>query len=199
MGAGNTVLTDAERAFACEHHHLIYGFLSRHKLPEDDYYGAAALGYLHAVHRYLGETKLQRFSFSTIAYRAMAQSVSQYRNSLQRQTGPGNVLSLDTGGHGGQSLVCPASAIERAAYRELEETLLLHALVKELSPRQQAVVRLRLQGYGIHEVARLHTHLPYRSSQGVLPLPSALAEGTLERLPRLHVLLSHVVVPEPLL
>lgn len=157
MGPGNTVLTDAERAFACEHHHLIYGFLSRHKLPEDDYYGAAAMGYLHAVHRYLSETKLQQFSFSTIAYRAMAQSISQYRHSLQRQAGTGDMLSLDTGGHDGQPLVCPVSAIERAAYRQLEETLLLHALVKELSPRQQEVVQLRLQGYGIHEVAQLQS------------------------------------------
>lgn len=154
MSTGNGILTDVEREFASEHHQLIYGFLNRHALPEEDYYGVAAMGYLHAVHRYLGEAKLQRFSFSTIAYRAMAQSVSRYRRGLQRQAGAGNVLSLDTGGTTGGPIGCPASAMEQTAYVELEENLLLHALVKELSPRQWEVVQLRLQGYGIHEVAQ---------------------------------------------
>lgn len=155
MITGNDVLTDLERKFACEHHQLIYGFLNRHMLPEDEYYGVAALGYLHAVHRYLDESELQRFSFSTIAYRAMAQSVSQYRRSLQRQACPDGTLSLDTDGYTGRSPGFAASATEQAAYAELEERLLLHALVKELSPRQNEVVRLRLLGYGIHEVAQL--------------------------------------------
>lgn len=155
MSTGNGALTDLEREFACEHHQLIYGFLNRHMLPEDEYYGVAALGYLHAVHRYLDEAELQRFSFSTIAYRAMAQSVSQYRRSLQRQAGSGDTLSLDTGGCTGRLPGFAVSAAEQAAYVELEENLMLHTLVKELSPRQYEVVRLRLLGYGIHEVAQL--------------------------------------------
>lgn len=85
----------------------------------------------------------------------MAQSISRYSRELQKQAGSRDVLSLDTGGHNGQPLGYPAPAAEQAAYTELEEKLLLHTLVKELSPRQCEVVQLRLQGYGIHEVAQL--------------------------------------------
>lgn len=154
MIIGSFILTEQEQQFACEHHQLIYGFLNRHGLPESDYYGAAALGYLRAVHRYMDSVELKRFSFSTVAYRAMSQSVSRYRCSLSRQTGAGNTLSMDTGGIDAAPLHCGISAAERAAYEELEEALLLHALIQRLSPGQAEVVRLRLQGYGIQEIAR---------------------------------------------
>lgn len=85
MSAAGPVLSDVERRFASEHHQLIYGFLNKHALAEDEYYGVAALGFLRAVHSYLTKAELRRFSFSTIAYRAMSQSVSQYRRSLKRQ------------------------------------------------------------------------------------------------------------------
>jgi RNA polymerase sigma factor (sigma-70 family) len=148
------VLSDVERQFASEHHQLIYGFLNKHALAEGEYYDVAAPGFLRAVHNYLTKAELRRFSFSTIAYRAMSQSVSQYRRSLKRQTGLADVLSLDTGGIDGRPLATGLSAAERAAYTELEENLLLHALIKKLPPWHSEVVRLRLLGYGIHEIAQ---------------------------------------------
>ena len=154
MSAAGPVLSDVERRFASEHHQLIYGFLNKHSLAEDEYYGVAALGFLRAVHSYLTKAELRRFSFSTIAYRAMSQSVSQYRRSLKRQVGFADALSLDTGGIDGRPLATGLSAAERAAYTELEEDLLLHALIKKLPPGHSEVVRLRLLGYGIHEIAQ---------------------------------------------
>lgn len=154
MIATGSVLSDAERQFASEHHQLIYGFLNKYALAEDDYYGVAALGFLRAVHKYLTKAELRRFSFSTIAYRAMFQSVSQYRRSLKRQPGFADALSLDTGGIDGRPLATGLPAAERAAYVELEENLLLHALIKKLPPGHSEVVRLRLLGYGIHEIAQ---------------------------------------------
>lgn len=154
MSAAGPVLSDVERRFASEHHQLIYGFLNKHALAEDEYYGVAALGFLRAVHSYLTKAELRRFSFSTIAYRAMSQSVSQYRRSLKRQVGFADALSLDTGGIDGRPLATGLSAAERAAYTELEEDMLLHALIKKLPPGHSEVVRLRLLGYGIHEIAQ---------------------------------------------
>lgn len=154
MGAAGPGLSDMERQFASEHHQLIYGFLNKHALAEDEYYGVAALGFLRAVHNYLTKAELRRFSFSTIAYRAMSQSVSQYRHSLKRQAGFADALSLDTGGIDGRPLATGLSAAERAAYTELEEELLLHALITKLPPGHSEVVRLRLLGYRIHEIAQ---------------------------------------------
>lgn len=154
MSNGIPVLSDSERQFASEHHQLIYGFLNKYALAEDDYYGVAALGYLRAVHKYLTKAELRRFSFSTIAYRSMLQSISQYRRSLKRSVCAVGALSLDTGGIGGHPLDPGLSTAERAAYMEMEENLLLHALVKKLPPGHSEVVRLRLLGYGIHEIAQ---------------------------------------------
>mgnify|MGYP003278939660 FL=1 len=154
MSAAGPVLSDVERRFASEHHQLIYGFLNKHALAEDEYYGVAALGFLRAVHNYLTKAELKRFSFSTIAYRAMSQSISQYRRSLKRQVGFADALSLDTGGIDGRPFATGLSAAERAAYTELEEDLLLHALITKLPPGHSEVVRLRLLGYGIHEIAQ---------------------------------------------
>jgi len=127
------ILTDRERQFASEHHQLIYGFLNKHGLPESDYYGVAALGYLRAVHRYLDNAGLNRFSFSTVAYRAMSQSVSQHRRGLNRPPGVGNPLSMDTGDIDGAPLNCGISAVERVAYEELEERLRVAKVSEKLT------------------------------------------------------------------
>lgn len=48
-------LTEAQRRFAAQYHALIYGFLLEKKLEIREYYDIAAIGYLHAVQRYLYE------------------------------------------------------------------------------------------------------------------------------------------------
>ena len=42
-------LTEQESAFAAENHSLIFRFLSRKGLPEDEYYDVVAFGYLNGV------------------------------------------------------------------------------------------------------------------------------------------------------
>ena len=45
-------LTEQESAFAAENHSLIFRFLSRKGLPEDEYYDVVAFGYLNGVKKY---------------------------------------------------------------------------------------------------------------------------------------------------
>ena len=61
-----------ESAFAEKYHHLIYAFLSKHKLPVDEFYDIAVFGYLRAVRKYLARPELrEQYKFSTIAYRSV--------------------------------------------------------------------------------------------------------------------------------
>ena len=55
----NLPLTEAESEFAAEHHSVIYGYLRKAGLPEDDFYDVVVFGYLRAVRKYLARPELQ--------------------------------------------------------------------------------------------------------------------------------------------
>ena len=62
-------LTEQESAFAAEHHSLIYRFLSKKGLSEDEYYDIVVFGYLNGVRKYFRRAELrQQYSFTTLAW-----------------------------------------------------------------------------------------------------------------------------------
>lgn len=48
-------LDDKQRAFAEQHHRLIYSFLNQNGLDENDFYDIAAIGYLKSIKKYFDE------------------------------------------------------------------------------------------------------------------------------------------------
>ena len=50
----NLPLTEAEAEFAAEHHSVIYGYLRKAGLPEDDFYDVVVFGYLRAANTWPG-------------------------------------------------------------------------------------------------------------------------------------------------
>lgn len=72
-------LTEKERSFAEVHHDMIYRFLTHFHLSETDYYDIVVFGYLAAVQEYVSLEHLQGYSFSTIAWMQMLNSLSEYR------------------------------------------------------------------------------------------------------------------------
>lgn len=72
----NDPLSDEERIFAELHNNLIYGFLHKFKLPIDDWYGVAAVGYLKAVKKWFARSDLHVYSFSTIAFNNMRSEIN---------------------------------------------------------------------------------------------------------------------------
>lgn len=147
------VLTDAERDFAAKHHPLIYAFLNREGLPEDEFYGVAALGYLEAVHHYLCDPWEKQCAFSTLACKSMRAHIADEQRTRSRQKRYAELVSLETGGAGGSPLYQRLPFREDVLFRELEERLLLHALVERLAPDQYAFVRLRMAGFSVREIA----------------------------------------------
>ena len=143
-------LTQEERRFAADNHRLIHAYLLRRGVPEEDYYGAAALGYLDAVRRYLSEPMLRRHALATIANRAMRRCVSHAMRARYGRRHQLQTVSLDTGGTDGG----PLSALgDLRADEKLEEVLLLHALAEKLPQQQYELVLLRLSGYSVREIA----------------------------------------------
>lgn len=132
-------LTEKQRRFAAENHELIHSFLNRWGWDEREYYDIAAFGYLSAVRRYLSQSELRRHAFSTIAWRAMGQSIASFRRAEARRR---NTERRYT------------AAVQRTdPMEELEARLFLHDLAFTASPEQYQLASLRLQGYTLVELA----------------------------------------------
>lgn len=133
-------LTETQRQFAADNHDLIYSFLQERAL-DMDCYGAAAMGYLRAVQRYLTEQHLRRYHFSTVAWRAMWQSVIASRRTEERHR------------------ECERRYWEQhqppEPFEELDAKLLLHRLAAASSREQYAIMVMRLQGHSIAEIAHI--------------------------------------------
>lgn len=143
-------LTSEEQRFAAEHHRLIPAYLIRRGLPIDEYYTVAALGYLDAVHRYCSQPALQRHAFSTVAGWAMRQSVSHDLRARHGRRHRIETVSLETGGVDGMPLT---GIPDRDEEQEIEKLLLLHALSTSITAQQFKLVRFRLAGYSVREIA----------------------------------------------
>ena len=133
-------LSPEQRQFAAAQHNLIYTYLSEKGLYHGDYYDIAAFGYLRAVKRYLTEPHLRKYAFSTIAWRAMRQSIAAFHRSEERRKAAERAYAEN----------CPVAA---DAWDDLEGDLILHDLAAVSSQEQYTVARLRLQGYSIAEAA----------------------------------------------
>lgn len=83
-----TKLTDEQRQIVADNHNLIYSFLNKYHLPENDWYDTAAFGLINAAINYNGSA-----AFSTFAYKCM---FNEMRNELTwRDRHKQEELSLD--------------------------------------------------------------------------------------------------------
>ena len=142
----NLPLTEAESEFAAEHHSVIYGYLRKAGLPEDDFYDVVVFGYLRAVRKYLARPELRKYSFSTIAYRAMSCDVHHSKEYWMRKKRRALVESLDEELHT-RDLLDPVSA----AY---ENVLSFQELSGKLTQKQRQIAALRE-----HELLPIPKHL----------------------------------------
>ena len=134
--------------------------MQRVKIP-GDYYDLAVMGYLRAVERYCSHAYLRRFSFSTVAYRAMQQSiVSWKRGESRRRQAEEAYCAL----YGRRETVCDA---------ELSEAYFFSELQKCGTPQQAAFALLRLHGYSIAEIAARYKLDPRRVRRMLKSLYSA--------------------------
>lgn len=91
----NRPLSEPERALAAQYHNLIWRVMRDLNMRPDgpgDPYGEAALGLMLAAQRYLQDEALQKYRFTTIAYRCIRRGLLNMRKCEYRRSQP---LSLD--------------------------------------------------------------------------------------------------------
>lgn len=141
-------LTEEQRQFAADNHDLIYTFLQEQSLDIDGCYDVVVFGYLRAVERYLTEPGLRRYQFSTVAWRAMRQSmVSYYRSEVRRTESERRYWEQNQ---------------RPDPFEVLDAGFLLRELAAVSSREQYALVAMRLQGYSIAEAAQARQTTPKR-------------------------------------
>lgn len=75
-------MTDEQRKLVEENHNLIYGFLNKEELEDDDYYDIVAIGLCKAAMNY----NEKKGKFSTFAYKCMNAEVKIYYKYLNKKT-----------------------------------------------------------------------------------------------------------------
>lgn len=147
--------------FAEKNHKLVYAFLQEQRY-DGDYYDLAVMGYLRAVERYCSHAYLRRFSFSTVAYRAMQQSiVSWKRGESRRRT------------RRRKPTVRFAAAERPSVTRSFRKHISFRSCKKCGTPQQAAFALLRLHGYSIAEIAARYKLDPRRVRRMLKSLYSA--------------------------
>lgn len=149
-------LTDKEREFATRWHGVIYAFLNENKLPEAEYYDIAALGYLRAVMRYHRESKLKKYSFSTIAWQAMRSSVGNKQKSDRIRDAfiaySLNELTEEGTEYGEFIQDTKDSFAELAQQEDMQE--LMRQIMPALTDRQRSHLTAKLEGYKAQEIMK---------------------------------------------
>ena len=147
-------LATEEQHYAEKHHTLVYRFLSHYNLSEDDYYDIVIFGFLAAVQEYLRKPELQKFSFTTIAWKQMKNTVVQetrYRHRAKRNAS--TVSYFDSKASDELNTLFPSrtdTLIDQIHDREV-----LTNLLACLTPKEREVVALKADGYTQQEIADL--------------------------------------------
>ena len=129
-------LTPEERAFVEQNMKLLNDFVCRYKLGAE-HYGRLALHFTQVAVRYQREERFRRFSFSTVAWMRLRTELSHI---MRERLKTPQVVSFE-------DQYYPEG-------REDEyESLLWHMMTQLLTPRQQQVLRLRLDGKTNVEIA----------------------------------------------
>lgn len=146
-------LTKEQRDFATKWHNLIYSYLHSKELPEEEYYDIVVFGFLRAVKEFLSKPDLQqKYSFSTIAWRKMEDSLFDYYRGQSRQKRQAYVVSLHS--YDGAYTLEEVLPAPDKVMAQLETELLLHDLAALASRQQMAVVRMKSAGYNMREIAK---------------------------------------------
>ncbi|MCM1214955.1 MAG: sigma-70 family RNA polymerase sigma factor [Lachnospiraceae bacterium] len=169
-------LTPEQRLFAAEYHDLVEKFLCKKNLPRDEYYDVIIFGFLRAVYRFCTTPELQKYSFTTIAWKGMEGELLNYNRTQRSQKRHAYVFSLN------EALCEDGLPLEETIaspdhlMRQLEEQLLLHELAKRVSEQQMKIVRMKSYGYNNRDIARSQNTTMKRIRELLEDVRTVLAE-----------------------
>ena len=88
-------LTERQKQFASDNHHVLEDFLRYRKLPYSEFYDVVVFRFLLAVKQYDEREDLKQYSFNTIAKNHMRSALGNYFKKQKRQMKNVTLLSLD--------------------------------------------------------------------------------------------------------
>lgn len=155
-------MTQEERQFAEQNHSLVTEFIRKKHLAMNDYYDIVIFGYLSAVQQYFRNPPAG-VEFKAMAFRAMKDAILRDGEYNARAKRCGYTVSLDTAGNH-STIPDQTQDVER----QTERKALLEQAAKVATPRENKIIELLIDGFAIHEAARL------------LKIPSAAAVSCME-------------------
>ncbi len=146
-------LTPEQSRFAANHHDIVYKFLQKRRLPEDEFYDVVIFGYLRAVRRFFNEERLQYYEFTTIAWSCMEADFLNYLKKQRRRKYAVEIVSLHAGLFEDdppleETIIAPDDLIH-----QMGTELLLHDLARQVSKEQMDIVHMRSNGYNLQDIA----------------------------------------------
>lgn len=150
-------MSPAESEFAAKQHGLVFSYLRKNNLDERDFYDVVVFGFLSAVQRYLSNPNLQRYRFSTIAWRSMQSSVSKELRANGVDKRNAQTVSLE-GPISAQDELAIETWLSRQndVFLDFETGLLIKELERRVSRKQMDLLQMRIDGYSIRLIAKAH-------------------------------------------
>ena len=147
-------LTAEQSRIAELNHDLVFEFLNEYNLPESQYYDVVIFGYLCAVQEYCEKPELQKYLFSTVAWKRMRRELSNHTKYLERKKRDFQTVSLSDIKCGDDASLKTDEAAENRLLEDLNFSLLLHSLASAITEKQMRIVRMKLAGFRMHDIAR---------------------------------------------
>lgn len=139
-------LTEEQQAFAEEHANLIYGFLRKHNLPIDEFYGICAVAFVESVKRF---DSSRGTAFSTYCYSAMSMKMqAEYTRKKRKGCLDVTVLSLNTPVYGTNTLLqfqdMVPDSTDYISYIDCSESV--RTAISKMGHDEKLVLNLHLKG-----------------------------------------------------
>ena len=161
-------LTLEEQLYAAQNHNLVYAFLQEKELLEDVFYDVVIFGYMRAVQEYVSGKRFRVYSFSTIAWKRMENSVSNYCRYLAAPIRSAPTVSLFSP-IGADADLTWEDVLSRkdSSIIDFETQILMEDLEQKLPKREMKIIRMKAAGCKMHEIAK-REHLTFQEINELL-------------------------------
>lgn len=147
----NKKMTESQKRLAEKNHNLIYSFMSKNRIPMDDY-DVYALAYINAVMKY----EEGNAAFSTYVWKALnntRQNVIRDNKCAKRNA---VVLSLDKEYDNGTDTFTLAETIEDSSSREISDielSRMIEDFTDMLNENERRIFRMRYNNKTVKDIA----------------------------------------------
>lgn len=147
-------MTREQQDFAATNHNLVYDFLNKKHLGENEYYDIVIFGYLRAVQKYIQRPELHRYKFSTIAWSAMETDVKNYHNYKNRPMRKAVCYSLEQVIPNTDDLLLGSVIPTHNPIESLEDSLFWMEVASVITKKQMDILQMKVAGMSEREIAR---------------------------------------------